>query len=48
VKFIAGFVKPGILAVPAGAALLFVFVTSRLFPRLPWIVTVAAGGFLFY
>jgi len=47
VKFIV--ITPGgTLSVPTGAALLFVFVTSKLLPWMPAIVTVAGGGFLFY
>ena len=47
VKFIV--IEPGgTLVVPAGAALLSVFVASRLLPWMPAILVLAGGGFLFY
>ncbi len=47
VKFIVG--NPsGFVAIPAAAALLFIFVVYKVFPWMPAVIVLGAGVFLFY
>ncbi len=48
VKFIVAQIPSGTLSIPVGAAALFLYVVSKVFPSLPAVITVAGAVFLFY
>jgi hypothetical protein len=48
VKFIVATIPGGTVAIPAGAALLFIYTASQVSPWLPAVIAVGVGGVLFY
>ena len=48
VQFIVATIPWGTVVIPAGAALLFIYAVSQVFPWMPAVITVGVGGALFF